>query len=68
MALQQMYSKTLKFIFKIKQFLVKHLMLQKCANTADVPGRFASTGTASAVELLSFSCSTNVYRTYTTNE
>ena len=47
------YSITLTFIFKVKNFLVMQFSL-KIMQSADIPGRFASTRTGSAVELLLF--------------
>ena len=46
-----LYCVTLTLIFKVKNLLVMHL-LYKIAQTADVPGRFALTRTAPAMELL----------------
>ena len=46
-----MYSVILTFIFKIKHFLVKHLPLQKCAKTANVPDQFASTRASPSREI-----------------
>ena len=42
---------TLTFIFKVKHLRALHLHT-KCAKTANVPGRFASTHTTPAMELL----------------
>ena len=42
-----LYFTTLTFIFNIRHFHIQHL-----PKTADIPGRFASTRTAPAVELL----------------
>ena len=44
---------TLTFIFNVKHFLLG-ICNKNCAETMGVPGRFASTCTAPAVELLSF--------------
>ena len=51
--LSLLYSVILTFIIKVKHFLDMQF-LQKIVQAADFPGRFASTRTASAVELLLF--------------
>ena len=57
------------FIFKIEHFLVKHLPLQKCAKTTNVPDRFASTRTSRrVVALLTDSCTDATKDVSMTNE
>ena len=46
-----LYSVTVTFIFKVKHFLIMPLFL-KNRHSSDVPGRFALTTMAPAVELL----------------
>ena len=49
-----LYSVTLTLIFKAKNFLVMYLLQKKSAQAADFPGRFSSTRTDPAVELILF--------------
>ena len=47
-----LYSVTLALTFKAKHFLLTQLLLKKIAQAANVRGRFVSTRTARAAELL----------------
>ena len=50
--LQILFSVSMAFIFNVKHFHVKHLLLKKFTKEADVPCRFATTLMAPTMELL----------------